>query len=128
MRGDTVVLVEDRAGQGLWSIPYSEIHSLHLSVGQKRNHGPYMLKGGLLGGGGGFLAGVLTAATFTPSDTTKKFKRLTTGVVGAGIGALLGTFVGSRFSAENWSPISLQRRMSFVPSRRGAVLRVDLAF
>ncbi|MEW5914758.1 MAG: hypothetical protein AB1762_00060 [Gemmatimonadota bacterium] len=128
MRGDTVVLVEDRAGQGLWSIPYSEIRTLHLSVGNKRNHGPYILRGAVLGGGGGFVLGLLTAATFQPGDSTKKFKRLTTGAVVGGIGALLGGIVGSRFTTENWSPISLGRRVSFAPSRNGATLRVDFTF
>ncbi len=128
MRGDTVVLVEDRAGQGLWSIPYSEIRTLHLSVGQKRNHGPYILKGAALGGGSGFILGALIAASVQPSDTSKKFKRVTTGLVVGGIGAALGGIVGSRFSVENWSPISLQRRVSLVPSAHGAVIRVDLLF
>lgn len=128
MRGDTVVLVEDRAGQGLWSIPYSEIRSLHLSIGSKRNHGPYIVRGVVLGGGGGFLLGTLFAATFEPSDTTKKFKRLTSGAIAGGIGALLGGVIASRFSTENWSPISLGRRVSFLPSRNGAALRFDLTF
>lgn len=128
MRADTVVLVEDRAGQGLWSIPYSELRTLHLSVGQKRNHRPYMLKGAALGGGAGFLVGVLTAASFQPSDTSKKFKRVTTGLVLGTIGAGIGAFVGSRFSVENWSPITLPRRLSLVPAAHGAALRVDVLF
>ncbi|MGH7713648.1 MAG: hypothetical protein ACREOG_20350 [Gemmatimonadaceae bacterium] len=128
MRADTVVLVEDRAGQGLWSIPYSELRSLHLSIGQKRNHGPYIFRGAAIGAAGGFLIGVLTAASFQPSDTSKKFKRVTTGAVVGGIGALLGGIVGSRFTTENWSPISLTRRMSFTPSPHGAGLRIDVSF
>lgn len=128
MRGDTVVLVEDRAGQGLWSIPYNEIRSLHLSVGSKRNHGPYIVRGVVLGGGGGALLGMLFAATFEPSDSTKKFKRLTTGAVAGGIGAVVGGVIASRFSTENWSPIALGRRMSVLPSRNGAALRFDFTF
>lgn len=128
MRADTVVLVEDRAGQGLWSIPYSELRTLHLSVGQKRYHGPYMLTGAAVGGGAGFLVGTLLASTIQPSDTSKKFKRVTTGLVGAGISAALGAFVGSRFSVENWSPITLPKRLTLVPSARGASLRVDVLF
>ena len=128
MRADTVVLVDDRAGQGLWSIPYSELRSLHLSVGQKKYHAPYMLRGAAVGGGAGFVIGALLASTISPSDTSKKFKRVTTGLVGAGIGAALGTLVGSRFSVENWSPITLPRRLSLVPSAHGAALRVDVLF
>jgi hypothetical protein len=128
MRGDTVVLVEDRAGQGLWSIPYSEIRSLHLSAGQKRNHGPYILKGALIGGAGGFALGILFAASFQPSDTSKKFKRLTSGAVVGGVSALLGGIIGSRFSTENWSPINLPRRLSLVPSANGFALRFDVDF
>lgn len=128
MRGDTVVLVDDRAGRGLWSIPYNDIRSLHLSIGQKKNHSPYIARGAVLGGAAGFLIGVLAAATIDPSDTTKKFKRVTTGaIVGVG-GALAGGFVGSRFTTENWSPVSLRRRVSLAPAPRGAQLRVDLIF
>jgi hypothetical protein len=128
MRGDTVVLVDDRAGRGLWSIPYSDIRSLHLSIGQKKNHGPYIVRGAVLGGAAGFIIGALAAATIDPSDTTKKFKRLTTGaVVGAG-GALAGGLIGSRFTTENWSPISLRRRVTLAPMPRGAVLRIELPF
>ena len=128
MRGDTVVLVEDRAGQGLWSIPYAEVQTLHLSAGMKTNHTPYIVRGVVLGGGGGFLLGVLTAASFQPGDTSKKFKRVTTGLVVGAIGAVIGGVVGSRFQAENWVPINLPRRLSFLPSRRGAILRVDVDF
>ena len=128
MRSDTVVLVEDRAGQGLWSIPYSDIRALHLSAGMKQNHTPYILQGAALGGGAGLLVGILAAATFQPSDTSKKFKRLTTGLVGAAIGAGIGGFVGSRFSAENWVPISLPRRLSVYPSSKGAVVKLDVTF
>lgn len=128
MRGDTVVLVEDRAGQGLWSIPYGDIRTLELSIGQKKNHPPYIARGAVLGGAAAFLIGVLTAATVDPSDTSRKFKRLTTGALFAGGGALVGGFVGSRFSTENWSPISLRRRVTLAPSPRGAQLRIDLTF
>ncbi|HJU73106.1 MAG TPA: hypothetical protein VJ717_05120 [Gemmatimonadaceae bacterium] len=128
MRGDTVVLVEDRAGQGLWSIPYADIGSLHLSAGMKRNHTPYILQGAVLGGGAGFLIGILSAATFQPSDTSRKFKRVTTGLVGGAIGAGIGAFVGSRFSTENWVPISLPRRVSVYPSSKGAVVKFDVTF
>ncbi len=137
MRGDTVVLVEDRAGQGLWSIPYHEIQTLHLSVGQKNNYGPYIARGAALGGGAGFLIGVLSAATFDPGDSTRKFKRITNGAIAGGIGAALGAIVGSRFLTEAWSPISLGRKVSFLPpgrkvsllpSRNGATVRVDLQF
>jgi hypothetical protein len=128
MRADTVVLVEDRAGQGLWSIPYSEIRSLHLSAGQKKNHAPYILRGAMIGGGAGFVSGLLLASSFQPSDTSKKYKRITTGAVFGGIGALLGGIVGSRFSAENWSPINLPRRLSLVPSPNGAAIKFEVAF
>jgi hypothetical protein len=128
MRGDTVVLVDDRAGRGLWSIPYNDIRSLHLSIGQKKNHGPYIVRGAVLGGAAGFIIGALFAATVDPSDTTKKFKRVTTGaIVGTG-GALIGGFVGSRFTTENWSPIALRRRVTLAPMPRGAQLRVELPF
>jgi len=128
MRGDTVVLVEDRAGQGLWSIPYNEIQTLHLSVGQRNNYKPYILRGAVMGGGAGFLVGILSAATFEPSDSTRKFKRLTNGLIGGAIGAGIGALVGSRFLTEAWSPIALGKKVSFVPARRGGALWIDLAF
>jgi hypothetical protein len=128
MRGDTVVLVDDRAGRGLWSIPYNDIRSLHLSIGQKNNHGPYIARGAVLGGAAGFIVGVIFAATVDPSDTTKKFKRVTTGAIGGVGGALIGGLVGSRFITENWSPIVLRRRVTLTPMPRGAQLRVELPF
>lgn len=128
MRGDTVVLVEDRAGQGLWSIPYDDIRKLELSIGQKKNHGPYIVRGAVLGGAAGFLIGIATAATVNPSDTTRKFKRLTTGALFAAGGGVVGGFVGSRFSTENWSPLSMRRRVTLAPAPRGAQIRVELLF
>jgi hypothetical protein len=128
MRADTVVLVEDRAGQGLWSIPYADIQSLHLSIGQKRNHAPYIVRGVLIGGGAGFVTGLLVAASFQPGDTAKKFKRITTGAVVGGVSALLGGIIASRFTTENWSPINLPRRLSLVPSPNGAAIKFDVAF
>ncbi|MGQ0640203.1 MAG: hypothetical protein ACT4P6_05430 [Gemmatimonadaceae bacterium] len=128
MRGDTVVLVEDRAGRGLWSIPYSEIRLLQLSVGQKHNHTPYIIKGAAIGGAAGFGLGLIFAASIQPSDTSKKFKRITTGAAVGAISAVIGGIVGSRFSAENWSPINLPRRLTFVPSPNGAGIRIELAF
>ena len=128
MRGDTVVLVDDRAGRGLWSIPYNDIRSLHLSIGQKKNHQPYIIRGAVLGGAAGFILGALFAATIDPSDTTKKFKRVTTGAIVGTAGALAGGFVGSRFTTENWSPITLRRRVTLAPMPRGAQLRVELPF
>lgn len=125
MRGDTVVLVEDRAGRGLWSIPYSDIRSLHLSIGQKKNHAPYMLRGAAIGGATGLAVGLAFAASFSPSDTGRKYNRVGTGVIVAGAGAVLGAVVGSRFSAENWSPITLPRRLSLVPLPNGAGIRVE---
>lgn len=128
MRADTVVLVDDRAGRGLWSIPYNDIRSLHLSIGQKKNHGPYIARGAVLGGAAGFLIGVLTAATLSPSDTSRKFKRVTTGAIFGAGGALIGGFVGSRFTTENWSPITLRRRITLAPIPRGAQFRVELPY
>jgi hypothetical protein len=126
MRGDTVVLVEDRAGQGLWSIPYSELRSLHLSTGQKRNNARYIVRGAGVGAAGGFVLGLAFAATVQPSDTGRKYKRITTGGFVAGAGALIGAVVGSRFHAEAWSPINLPRRLSLIPARHG--LRIELTF
>lgn len=128
MRGDTVVLIEDRAGKGLWSIPYNEIRSLHLAAGQRRSYPPYIVRGAVIGGVGGFAIGAIAAASLQPSDTSRKFKRVTTGLVVGGIGAVIGGLVGSRYSVEHWSPINLPRRVSLVPTRHGAELRVDLLF
>ncbi|MGQ0540066.1 MAG: hypothetical protein ACT4R6_14060, partial [Gemmatimonadaceae bacterium] len=57
-RGDTLVLVEDRAGRGLWTIPYDQVRRVELSIGQKKNHLPHIARGGVIGGAVGFLAGV----------------------------------------------------------------------
>lgn len=127
LSADTAVFIEDAAGRGIWSIQINEITRLERSDGEKRANAPYMIRGGLIGGGVGAAAGLIFAATFKPSDDSKKYDRLTTGLVGAGVGAVIGTLLGARVVKESWVDVPV-RRVSVSPTRRGASLGLGFDF
>lgn len=126
-RGDTAVFIEDAAGRGVWSIPIAEISKLERSNGEKRSNRDYVTRGALYGGGGGLTLGLLFASTATPSSG-KKYSRPITGLLGAAIGAGIGAAVGTRFATERWTAVSLARRLSVAPERRGVGLRAAFDF
>jgi hypothetical protein len=127
MRGDTAVFIEDASGRGIWSIPVPDISQLERSAGDKRQNGPYMTKGAIIGAPIGAVIAYIFAETVQPSDSTKKYNRLPTTAVGALVGAGVGALIGTRFASEHWSNVPLPRRVSVVPLRRGGV-EVGLGF
>ncbi|MGQ0646464.1 MAG: hypothetical protein ACT4P7_02765 [Gemmatimonadaceae bacterium] len=126
MRGDTAVFIEDAAGRGIWSLVVSDISRLELSDGERRrNRGP-IVRGATYGGIAGVVVGFAFAAIASPSDSTKKFSRPLNATVGALLGGGIGGVVGSRVGMERWTEVSLPRRISLTPNRRGIAL--SLAF
>lgn len=121
VRGDTLVLFEESSGRGVWTFPFSQVQRLETSIGDRRGHRPHIIRGATWGAGIGALAGLLFAATATPSDPDRKYSQplsmLTAGIVGAGIGG----YIGSRVREEAWAPIPIPRRVSLVPGIRSRV-------
>jgi hypothetical protein len=124
MRRDTLVVIEDgNAGQA-WSFTPATIDKLEVSVGFKGgNKGP-MTRWGVIGAGGGAVAGWLVAALLESSSDSKYNNVLSAGV-GAVVGGGLGVAYGYRVQEENWAPVPIPRRVGLVPTRRG--IRVGLA-
>jgi hypothetical protein len=128
MRGDTAVFMEDGSGRGVWSIQLADITRLERSSGERRGERGNMLKGAAIGGGAGLVLGYGFAATFSPSDSSKKFSRALTGLVGAAVGGTIGALIGYRRGVENWTNVTLPRRLSVIPYRRGAGLSFTFEF
>ena len=127
MRGDTAVFIEDAAGRGVWSLSLDQITKLERSAGDQRSNTPYIMKGALIGAPIGAVGGFIFSASFHPSDSTKKYNRFPTALVGAVVGAGVGALVGTRFASEHWSNVPLPRRVSLMPSPRGG-FQVGLGF
>ncbi len=127
MRADTLVLVEEGAGRGLWSVTLDQVQRIETSIGQRRSYGPLIRRGAVIGAAGGAAGGLLFAASFTPSDTSRKYSRPLTAGLGALAGAVIGGFIGSRFRAEQWVGVPLPRRVSLLPGPRNG-LRIAITF
>lgn len=127
MRGDTLVLFEESAGRGVWSFALGQVERLETTTGDKRGHRPYILRGAAYGFAGGAVAGLLFAASSSPSDPDREYSRPLTAFVGGALGAGIGALVGSRVVAEGWAPVPLPRRVSLAPDGRGGV-RVGFGF
>lgn len=127
MRGDTLVLIEENAGRAIWQLPIDQVTLLERTTGQSGSYKPYVARGALFGAGGGIAGGLLFAMTFSPSDSSKRFNRPLTMLVGGVLGAGIGAIVGSRMSTERWVAVQLPRRLSILPARNGGV-RVSLVF
>jgi hypothetical protein len=121
LRGDTLVLFEEQAGRGIWSVTLDQVQLLETTVGMKRGHAPYVVRGAAIGAGIGALGGAIFASASKPSDPGRKYSRPLSALVGAGTGVLLGGFIGSRFSVEKWSRVPLPNRLGFMPGRAGGV-------
>jgi len=122
LRGDTLVLFEEGAGRGVWSLSLDQVQRLEMSIGMRNRYQPYIVKGALIGAGAGALGGLLFAASFSPSDPSRTYSRPLTGSVGAVVGAGLGAFVGSRRKAEQFSVIPVPRRISALPNGHGRLV------
>lgn len=121
LRGDTLVLFEEGAGRGIWSVTLGQVRRLEATAGDRGLNRPYMLRGALIGAGSGAIGGVVFAATFEPSDPSRKYSRPLSALVGAAVGAGVGALIGSRFTTEGWVPVPLPRGLSLIPARSGLV-------
>jgi hypothetical protein len=115
LRGDTIILFEEGAGRGIWSVTLNQVRRLEATAGARRVNRPYVLRGALIGGAAGAVGGLIFASSTTPSDPDKKYSRPLSGLVGAAVGAGIGALVGSRFTAEGWVPVPLPGRVSVGP-------------
>jgi hypothetical protein len=127
LRKDTLVVVEEGAGRGIWTLALDQVQRLEASTGSRSMHGPYIMQGAVVGAAIGAAGGLVFASTFTPSDQSKKYSRVLTMELGGAVGALAGGFVGSRRMAEQWSRVPLPRRVSVLPDRHG-VLHVAIGY
>jgi hypothetical protein len=126
-RNDTLVLIEESAGRGIWTLGFDQITKIETTTGQGRTNANYIKRGAVIGGlGVGLLTGIY-AATVDPSDSTRKFNKVATIGVGIGVGLAAGALIGSRFAQERWREIGVPRgRLTVMPSRSG--WRVGLNF
>lgn len=127
LRGDTLILFEEGAGRGIWSVALGQVQRLEATAGEQRLHRPYIVRGALIGAGAGALGGIVFAATVEPSDPDRKFSRSLSALLGATVGAGIGALVGSRFTTEGWVPIPLPRGVSLLPIHSG-LLGVRVVF
>ena len=81
----------------------------------------------MIGAGVGLFAGVAFAASVKPSNEERQYSRPLTGLIGAGLGAALGAFIGSRQQTEQWINVPLPGRLSILPDMRGG-LHIRFAF
>ncbi len=127
LRKDTLVVVEEGAGRGIWTLALDQVQRLEASTGSRSMHGPYIMQGAVVGAAIGAAGGLIFASTFSPSDQSKKYSRVLTMGLGGVVGALAGGVVGSRRMAEQWSRVPLPRRVSVLPDRYG-VLHVAVGY
>ena len=117
-RGDSLVFIEDGRGRGVWSFAISQIQRLEITAGEAGMNKRPVAKGAAIGAGVGLALGVLFAAAFEPSDSTKEYSQLLTGGAGALAGAGVGAYFGSRVKSEKWVNVPLGRQFSFGVSGR----------
>lgn len=127
VKGDTAVFIEDGGGKGVWSIPVYDIRKIEKSDGVQRGNARFMIRTGVVGAAVGLGSGLIFANNFSPSDDSRKYNRWGVGAAGAGIGAVIGALIGSRFTVEKWTGIPL-RSAAITPSGRGVNARVSLGF
>lgn len=119
LRGDTLILFEEGAGRGIWSVALGQVQRLEATAGDRGLHRPYIVRGALIGGGAGAIAGLVFASVVKPSDPDREYSRPLTGLVGAAVGAGIGALIGSRFTTEAWMPVPLPRGLSLRAGRAG---------
>lgn len=122
-RGDSLVFIEDGRGRGLWSFAIAQIQRLEITAGEAgRNRRP-IAKGAAIGAGVGLALGVLFAVVAEPSDSTREYSKVLSGLAGAAGGAGVGAYFGSRVKEERWVNVPLGRQFSFgVSSRRFGIV------
>jgi hypothetical protein len=120
-RGDTLVFIEEERGRGIWTFSLSQIERLEMTAGNTGYDKRPIVRGAVIGGGAGLLAGLGFAAAFSPSDSTKEYNAILTGALGLGVGAGIGAFLGSRVNSERWVNVPLPRQLTLMPNRRGGL-------
>lgn len=127
-RGDTAVFIDAGAGRGIWTFTLDQITKLEQSRGERRfNLKPMAIWAGIGAPIGTLLVWGPTGFT-SPSDSSRKYNRTATALIGAGLGAIVGAAVGSRFTEEHWMSLPLPRRVSINPFRRGGGVDVGFSF
>ena len=127
-RGDTAVFIDAGAGRGIWTFTLDQITKLEQSRGERRfNLKPMAIWAGIGAPVGTLLVWGPTGFT-SPSDSTRKYNRTATALIGAGLGAIVGAAVGSRFTEEHWMSLPLPKRVSFNPFRRGGGMELSVSF
>ncbi len=120
------------------ALPVSSISSLEVDRGSKSNAGKGALLGALIGGGFGLASGIAAASYDCNADPWDwdgcwywgeagiiPISTITFGLVGAGVGALIGTL--SR--ADRWEPIHLdQLHVRISPTSGGMLLALSVGF
>lgn len=123
-RGDTLVVIEDGTGRGVWRFSLAQVERLEVTAGDAGMSGPHMMRGAAIGGGAGFAAGFLFASLTAPSDPARRYNRLTSSAVAGAIGAGIGALVGSRTKVERWTSVPLPGQLSITPAGRGLIVQV----
>jgi hypothetical protein len=126
-RGDTLVFIEEGRGRGLWSFDIAQIQKLEMTAGEVGRNTRPIARGAGIGAGVGLALGVLFAAVAEPSDSTREYSKILTGLVGASAGAGVGAWFGSRVKSEGWVNIPLPRQLSLkVRGRGGLAIAIGL--
>jgi hypothetical protein len=120
-RGDTLVFIEEDRGRGLWSFHIGQIQKLEMTAGEVGRNTRPIAKGAAIGAGVGLALGVLFAVVAEPSDSTREYSKVLTGLAGAAAGAGVGAYFGSRVKTEGWVNIPLPRQLSLRVYRRGGL-------
>jgi hypothetical protein len=120
-RGDTLVFIEDGRGRGVWSFGIDQIERLDRAAGESGRRKRPIAQGAAIGAGVGLLLGVVFTTVAEPSDSTKEYSRILTGLAGAGVGAGVGAFAGSRIKAERWISVPLPGRLSLRLNGRSGI-------
>ena len=118
-KADTLLFFEEKAGRGIWSLTLDQITKLEVTRGEKSHHKQFVIKYGLIGAGAGALAFGYFAANYHPGDKTKDYSTFGTGAIGFVLGAGIGAYLGSRTSAEKWSPLPLPKKLAIAPDMSG---------
>lgn len=127
-RGDTAVFIDAGAGRGIWTFTIDQITKIEQSRGERRYNWKPMAIGAAIGVPIGTLLVWGPTGFTSPSDSSRKYNRTATALIGAGIGAIVGAAVGSRSTEEAWMSLPIPRRVSFNPFRRGGGVEIGFSF
>jgi hypothetical protein len=128
-KADTLLFFEERAGRGIWSLTLDQITKLEVTLGEKPHHTEFVLKYGAIGAAIGAVTFGVFASNAHPSDDSRDYSTVGTGLIGLVLGGGVGAYVGSRASAEKWRPLTLPKKLALGPDGSGRWhLRAGLTF